>query len=185
MRMVKIQGAKSNIINTWIFPNDPRTCPVYAAELIGVGDSVRVAFIDIQAPVAAAENSTLKQRLESLSQAYRHLPCDEAAPNWATDASLGYFTYARNVPQSNLLDIHNGYLDYLDLFLNQMQSASGATQTDMDGLSLESARSMLHAYQLHHMHSSPGRKFLGNLFSDVWTEQFMLQFLFTLPQGNQ
>ena len=35
LRMVKIDGAKSNIINTWIFPADARRLPVFAAELIG------------------------------------------------------------------------------------------------------------------------------------------------------
>ena len=50
LRFVKIDGAKSNIINAWIFPTAPHCVPVFAAELIGVSNVMRVAFIDIQVP---------------------------------------------------------------------------------------------------------------------------------------
>ncbi len=178
LRMVTIDGAKSHIINTWIFPCTPQACPVFAAELIGVGDAVRVAFIDIQAPVAQVRCQQLATRLRSLSQSYASLPCDEAAPDWATDASLGHFTYARNVELSQLSSVHDCTLGYLDLYLDHARSirTSSAARSETSA-----AVEQLHAYQLHHMEHSPGKKFLGNLFGSEWTESFMLDFLFTRP----
>lgn len=178
LRLVKIDGAKSNIINAWIFPNNPCHYPVFAAELIGVGDAVRVAFLDIQAPLATAGSSRLKDQLKQVALAYAHLPCDEAAPDWATEASLGHYTYARNVPVSQLNDLGACYLEYLDLFIKYSGShRPGIQPAENQDRALE----RLHAYQMHHMQHSPGKKFLGNLFGMDWTERFMLDFLFTKP----
>ena len=174
---MKIDGAKSNIINTWIFPADARWLPVFAAELIGVGDAVRVAFVDVQVPVSGARTEHLEQQLESVARAFDSLPCDEEAPDWATDASLGHFTYARQVPDQQLSSIRACYLDYLNLYLNYVCCAEVQSKAG----SIAAARATLHAYQLHHMQHSPGKKFLGNLFGVDWTERFMLDFLFTLP----
>lgn len=177
LRMVKIDGAKSNIINTWIFPADARHLPVFAAELIGVGDTVRVAFVDVQLPVASAADVRLTQQLAMLASKYAHLPSDEAAPDWATDASSGHYTYARNVGDSQLHAIGACYLDYLDRYLDHVHSV----KVRGNSAPIDTARETLHAYQLHHMQHSPGKKFLGNLFGIEWTDQFMLDFLFTLP----
>ncbi len=178
LRMVKIDGGKSNIVNTWIFPDNPLHYPVFAAELIGVGDAVRVAFLDIQAPVQSARSGRLSDEVKSVASKFVHLPCDESAPDWAIDASLGYYTYARNVPESQLADLRAGYLAYLDLFINYAGSLD-APRPVRSGL--HSAIEQLHVYQLHHMQHSPGKKFLGNLFGMDWTERFMLDFLFTKP----
>lgn len=178
LRMVKIDGAKSNIINTWIFPTDPRMYPVYAAELIGVAEQVRVAFVDIQTPVANDHSEMLKVQLSGIARKYAALPCDEAAPEWATAASLGHYTYARGVPTSGLAQVAACYLDYLDLYLDTNRQLKSPTR-NLETLS--GARRELSAYQLHHMHSSPGQKFLGNLFGVDWTERFMLEFLFSQP----
>lgn len=178
LRMVKIDGGKSNIINTWIFPVDPRNTPVYAAELIGVGDVVRVAFIDIQAPLTSAQTTELQRQLQLIAQKYVDLPRDEAAPDWAIEASLGHYTYARNVPDSSLAKIRAAYLEYLSIYL----AYANATKSNASSsISLTNARQQLHDYQMHHMHHSPGKKFLGNLFGVDWTERFMLDFLFTQP----
>ncbi len=178
LRLVKIDGAKSNIINAWIFPIDPRRNLVYAAELIGVGESVRVAFVDVQSPCTRRCSNRISLRLSGLAKGYSGLPCDEPAPGWAVDASLGHYTYARNVPAASLSAIQGCYLDYLDLYLSSTRCEDWLADC---GDSLEQARGRLHAYQLHHMQHSPGKKFLGNLFGVDWTERFMLDFLFTLP----
>ncbi len=178
LRMVRIDGAQSQIINSWIFPSDPRQRPVFAAELIGVGDKLRVAFVDIQQPVDVAIRNDFRLHLADIAQRYRNLPCDESAPDWAIAASLGSYTYSRNVGLNALADIELCYLDYLRAYLGAEHPIDESLPAEQN---LESARSQLHEYQLHHMHSSPGHKFLGNLFGVEWTERFMLDFLFTLP----
>ncbi len=115
--------------------------------------------------------------MKAVASNFTSLPCDEAAPNWATDASLGHYTYARHVGAEQLPCIRACYMDYLDLFLSHTRVV-GRKETPE---SIGTARDTLHAYQLHHMQHSPGKKFLGNLFGNEWTERFMLEFLFTLP----
>ncbi|MCC6508742.1 MAG: hypothetical protein IT423_06525 [Pirellulaceae bacterium] len=186
LRSVKIDSEKSNIINVWIFPNRPQCKPVFAAELIGVGETVRVAFIDIQTPVLApvldvaiAEEVATMTKL--LAARFTNLPCDEPAPDWAIGASAGGFTYARAVPPQFLPQVSQCYLAYLDTYFNGFLFDSSLQYSYPSRY--QPALETLHQYQLHHMEHSPGKKFLGNLFGASWTQQFMQEFLFAMPRG--
>lgn len=183
LRMVHIHGGKNEIINTWIFPNRPKHMPVYAAELIAVGDAIRVAFVDIQVPVlegSVVEDTSMLT--DALAPRFASLPCNEEPPFWAIQESQGNFTYARNVPAADLPTIETCYLSYMDAYLNQFACedvGKSILQLERD----EEALNALHAYQHHHMEHSPGNKFLSKLFGSDWTEAFMREFLFEKPQG--
>ena len=183
LRMVHIQGAKNAIINTWIFPNRPAKMPVFAAELIAVGNATKVAFVDIQVPVLskfiAEEVATLTS---ALSTRFTSLPCNESPPEWATNASQGNFTYARDVPNEQLSTVEDCYLNYLDTYLRAFASDATAAQVAKSKRD-EQAIDALQEYQVHHMEHSPGNKFLDKLFGSEWTESFMKNFLFAKPRG--
>ncbi len=181
LRMVHIRGAKNEIINTWIFPVRPRITPVFAAELIAVNGSVRVAFVDIQTP-AACQATVDEVRLLTalLAPRYTALPCDEVAPGWATEASTGHFTYARNVPATQMATVQDCYMSYLDTYLSAFISPDLMSVGVLDA-SDQSASEVLHRYQMHHMQHSPGSIYLGKLFGADWTESFMRSFLFAKP----
>jgi hypothetical protein len=183
LRMVHIQGARNAIINTWIFPNRPAQTPVFAAELIAVGSATKVAFVDIQTPVLSAVIAEDVAALTSaLSTRFTTLPCDEMPPDWATHASQGNYTYARDVPNEQLSTIEDCYLSYLDAYLGAFVSdelSAHATKFERD----EAAITALQEYQVHHMEHSPGNKFLSKLFGSDWTESFMKNFLFAKPRG--
>lgn len=184
LRMVYIHGAKNQIINTWVFPNRPDHMPVFAAELIAVGAEVRVAFVDIQVPVIRSRSLLDDVSLLSTGIATRYveLACNEAPPVWATESSQGHFTYARNVPVSQLGRVEECYQAYLDSYLNAFTNRiTGAGLIDQKRD--ESVLDELHQYQHHHMESSPGNKFLSKLFGADWTDSFMREFLFARPRG--
>ena len=181
LRMVYIRGQKTEIINTWIFPKRPDLLPVYAAELISVGGVTRVAFVDIQTPVMTGDNVEEVTHLTSpLASRFACLPCNEEAPEWATSASPGNFTYSRQADANWTSTIQECYLAYLDAYLKAY--ATGTTAKQAARL-LEDCRvnEELQAYQKHHMESSPGKKFLGNLFGVEWTDSFLTDFLFAKP----
>ena len=184
LRMVYIQGPKNQIINTWIFPNRPKQMPVFAAELIAVGDEVRVAFVDIQVPVIDSSSVLEDTSLMTSGPAARFsgLPCDEVPPVWAIESSQGNYTYARNVPISSFTKVEECYRAYLDTYLGAFakKNANGALSKSKRD---EDAIDELHRYQHHHMESSPGNKFLSKLFGPDWTESFMREFLFAKPRG--
>lgn len=183
LRMVYIHGGKNEIINTWIFPNRPLRMPVYAAELIAVGDAIRVAFVDIQVPVlegSAVEDTSMITG--ALAPRFAGLPCNEEPPFWAIQESQGNFTYARNVPAIDLPTIEACYLAYMDAYLSQF-ACEDVGESILRLSRDEDALNNLHAYQLHHMEHSPGNKFLSKLFGSDWTEAFMREFLFEKPQG--
>lgn len=183
LRMVYIHGGKSEIINTWIFPNRPKRMPVYAAELISVGDATRVAFVDIQVP--ALEGSIVEDTCTMtglLAPQFASLPCNEEPPFWAIQESQGNYTYARNVPAVELPRIEACYLAYMDAYLNHFAGedvGKSILELERD----EEALNVLHVYQHHHMEHSPGNKFLSKLFGSDWTEAFMQEFLFDKPKG--
>jgi hypothetical protein len=184
LRMVYIQGPKNQIINTWIFPNRPKEMPVFAAELIAVGDEVRVAFVDIQVPVISSKSVLEDTSLmtSGLAARFSALPCDEAPPVWAIESSQGNYTYARNVPLNSFPEVEECYRSYLDTYLDAFMNKSvGATLSAASRD--EEAIDELHRYQHHHMESSPGNKFLSKLFGSDWTESFMREFLFAKPRG--
>jgi len=181
LRMVYIRGQKTEIINTWIFSKRPDVLPVYAAELIAVGGVTRVAFVDIQTPVMTSDAVDDVTHLTSaLASRFACLPCNEEAPEWATSASPGNFTYSRQADATWTITIQECYLAYLDAYLKAY--ATGATAKQAARLS-EDCRvtEELLAYQKHHMESSPGKKFLGNLFGVEWTDSFLTDFLFAKP----
>jgi Ferredoxin-dependent bilin reductase len=183
LRMVHIQGAKNAIINTWVFPNRPAKMPVFAAELIAVGNATKVAFVDIQVPVLskfAAEDVALLTT--ALSTRFSSLPCNETPPDWATNASQGNFTYARDVPNEQLSTVEDCYLSYLGTYLRAFASDEAAAEVANSERD-EEAIDALQEYQVHHMEHSPGNKFLDKLFGSEWTESFMKNFLFAKPRG--
>lgn len=174
LRFVKIDGAKSNIINAWIFPSQPNQHPVFAAELIGVNDVTRVAFIDIQTPALNSKTTaTVESLTRPIAQRYASLPCDEPAPDWAICESTGNYTYSRGASGSNLKRVSDCYFNYLDCYLNECLKPAA-----VNSLVSKTSAQQLHDYQMHHMEHSPGKKFLGNLFGHDWTHQFMTEFLF-------
>jgi len=181
VRMVYIRGQKSEIINTWIFPFRPDILPVFAAELISVGGVTRVAFVDIQTPVMTGDTSEEVTLLTApLALRFACLPCDEEAPEWATSASPGNFTYSRQADANWTSTIQECYLSYLDAYLKAY--ATGTTANNSARLLADhSVTHALQAYQKHHMESSPGKKFLGNLFGVEWTNSFLTDFLFAKP----
>ncbi len=180
LRMVHIRGAKNEIINTWIFPLRPQLTPVFAAELIAVSGVVRVAFVDIQTPLACAATADEVRLLTALvATRFSTLPCDEPAPDWAIHASTGHYTYARNVPAELMPAVHKCYLSYFDTYLK----AFGTADSPSPPISLpdQAALRGLHEYQLHHMEHSPGGNYLSKLFGTDWTASFMHSFLFATP----
>jgi len=181
LRMVYIRGQKNEIINTWIFPKRPDVVPVFAAELISVGGVTRVAFVDIQTPVMNGDTVDEVTHLTTpLAARFACLPCDEKAPEWATSASPGNFTYSRQADGTWTSTIQECYLAYLDVYLKAY--ATGTTAENSARLPEDrSVTQELQAYQKHHMESSPGKKFLGNLFGVEWTDSFLTDFLFAKP----
>ena len=183
LRMVHIRGAKNEIINTWIFPNQPDRIPVFAAELIAVGGAIKVAFVDIQAPALKSPALERARILStSLAPRFRSLPCDEEAPDWAVGDSQGNYTYARNVPSDQFPEIEKCYLNYLDSYLTEYVLV-GQVQSNAIATTEPNALVVLHTYQHHHMEHSPGKKFLSVLFGSEWTDAFMKNFLFSMPRG--
>ena len=181
LRMVYIRGQKNEIINTWIFPKRPDALPVFAAELISVSGVTRVAFVDIQTPVMTGDTVNEVTHLTApLASRFACLPCDEKAPEWATTASPGNFTYSRQADVNWTSTIQECYLSYLDTYLKAYATGTPAKNSAR----LPEVRSLtdeLQAYQKHHMESSPGKKFLGNLFGVEWTDSFLTDFLFAKP----
>jgi hypothetical protein len=182
-RMVHIVGAKNEIINTRIFPRFPQYLPVFAAELIGVGGVIKVAFVDIQTPAVNTLHANKWQEISKpLGRRFQSLPRDEDPPHWATADSQGHYTYGRNVPPTRFAEVEACYLSYLDSYLKNILSDWHVQNDAMPQIDLNSLN-VLHTYQHHHMEHSPGKKFLGTLFGTDWTDSFMKNFLFSLPRG--
>ena len=180
-RMVRIHGTRNDIINTWVFPFCPAQYPVYAAELIAVGPSIKVAFVDIQVPGLNPHRLADVSRVTApIAHRYAALPCDEAAPHWAIDASQGHYTYSRNATQGDVDAIHHCYLAYLDAHLNLIM---GEKPVQKGATVSTSADDALYGYQRHHHQHSPGQKFLSTLFGHDWTFRFMTEFLFAKAEG--
>ena len=59
VRVVYISGTKNTIINTWAFPYAPGLQPVFAAELIALGDTPKLTFMDIQGPCLSPMSASL------------------------------------------------------------------------------------------------------------------------------
>jgi hypothetical protein len=181
-RMVLIQGQRNEILNTWIFPTAPESCPVFAAELIAMAGMPRLTFIDIQNPAMASGSCAVRELTDQLRARHVGLVCDEEPPQWAIDATLGGYIFSRALAATKFSSIDACYEDYLRCYMRGFLSPSGSTEhSNADGSSLtcrSNAERELHHYQVHHMEHSPGSVFLGKLFGNEWTNDFLRNFLF-------
>lgn len=177
-RMVLIQGQKNEILNTWIFPTAPERCPVFAAELIAMAGMPRLTFIDIQNPAMIAGVRVAGDLSNQLRSRHAGLVCDELPPSWAIDATLGGYIFSRSLDASAFPSIDACYEDYLGCYLRSFMPHGSSVELD-ESATRSAAEGALHRYRLHHMQHSPGTVFLGKLFGDDWTNDFLLNFLFT------
>jgi hypothetical protein len=176
-RLVLIQGQKNEILNTWVFPTAPERCPVFAAELIAMAGSPRLTFIDLQSPGMQSGAEWVRTEALRLRADHSVLVCEEAPPEWAVSASEGGFVFSRSLPSSSFTSIDACYRAYFETYLDQFLSetdSSAAVDPDVRSLALKA----LTEYQVHHMENSPGSVFLGKLFGDEWTNNFLRNFLF-------
>lgn len=179
VRMVLIEGSANTIINTWAFPFAPNVQPVYAAELIAMAGQPRLTFMDIQVPsMAPAEASRVRLATHSIRREFEDIHCTEEPPAWAIDATAGNYLFGRGAAKDAFPRIQRCYLElwdaYRDLLASTSSHESGSDQ-------VTSAQQGLAAYQLHHMQHSPGQVFLGKVFGQAWTDDFLTNFLFTPP----
>jgi hypothetical protein len=179
VRMVLIAGTTNEIINTWIFPHDAASDPVFASELIAMANAPRLTFMDIQVPGLKDEfQSTVAAHAALVRHQFSDLVIDEVPPAWAIDATQGHFLFSRAASSQQFPRIQAGYLALLDSYLDLLAE----TQTRVLGVvDRSAARQTLHDYQLHHLEHSPGGTFLSKVFGQDWTHDFLNSFLFTLP----
>jgi hypothetical protein len=181
VRMVLIEGTSNEIINTWIFPYCAAETPVFAAELIAMSHAPRLTFMDIQVP---ALKSQFQARAAECSRPVREEFADlliaEQPPEWAIDATQGNYLFSRAASSTTFPRINAAYMNLLRRYLQYLQAAPRPTATAAE---CKHAQQALHAYQLHHLHHSPGGNFLAKVFGTEWTYDFLHSFLFTLPQG--
>ncbi len=182
-RLVHIKGSKNEIVNVWIFPTFPEIIPVFAAEIIGTNDSVKVAFIDLQIPAAGRElGEKCLEQLQSILDSIDSLQSPELPPNWAIDASPGTYLYGRDLASTKLSELRAAYTQYLRTYAT-MWFSKKHLQTLVNAVISDQAIQILQDYQRHHRDHSPGKKYLSTLFGSDWTQRFMDEFLFNKPLG--
>jgi hypothetical protein len=180
-RLVLIEGARTSIINAWGFPWHASRTPVFAAELIAVGGAPRLTFMDIQGPgLRDAVACRARRTAGEVRLQFPRLRIAEQPPSWAVEASFGEYLFARQGGESDFPCISRAYRLLLAGYLRDLSAnaSAGCSQPTNE------ERDRLRGYQLHHMESSPGKKFLGKVFGEEWTSTFLTQFLFSLP-GEQ
>lgn len=187
VRMVLITGSKNTIINTWAFPYRPDHTPVFAAELIALAGAPRLTFMDIQIPaLRTVIAESVQAATRDLPERYRSLRIDEIPPAWAIEATAGNYLFARQQSAERFPTICQAYLAMLERYLQRFVAtdvlSASPLATNTNGM--HDALDTLHAYQIHHLHSSPGKVFLGKVFGEVWTESFLTDFLFQRPGAN-
>jgi hypothetical protein len=130
-RMVLIQGQRTEIINTWVFPIYPSILPVFAAELISMGGQQKLSFIDIQNPGMVGGHDRIVQETEPLISRFQHLRIEETPPAWAISDTLGNYIFRREGEASQFPEVADAYMSYLNTYIEVLLPAllSEATET--------------------------------------------------------
>jgi hypothetical protein len=178
-RMVLIEGSANTILNTWAFPFASSQLPVFAAELIAMAGLPRLTFMDIQVPgLDQPQRQKSRKLTDVIRSSYCDLVSDELPPSWAIDSSDGNYLFMRGAEADAFPRIQSAYLELLDAYLTITRACEASCH---DRLCNQQATESLRDYQHHHMQHSPGRMFLGKVFGEQWTDDFLTHFLFTLP----
>ncbi|MBL8800192.1 MAG: hypothetical protein JNM56_40290 [Planctomycetia bacterium] len=173
-RFVQILGTTLEIVNVMIFPANPESMPVFAAELLVTGGCPRLAFVDLQAPgLRPARRATLGVATSRLAERYAALPAPAATPAWAVEFSPGGYVFTR--PHGAdcgpaLLQLSE---DYLQLWCH-CAARWGAPGLPTRPESVE----QLCRFKQHHIEHSPGRDYLSKVFGAEWTHRFLHDFLY-------
>ncbi|MDF1664334.1 MAG: hypothetical protein P1V97_21390 [Planctomycetota bacterium] len=169
-RFVRISGPKIDVVNAMFFPSFPSATPIFAAELISFGGKARIAFVDLQWPCGVgAQSKATKNALQEIRQ--QALVHNESAPEWATSYSSGAFYYHRGDGQLDLTDTFQSvYVSVLEVWKGLMKSISPAEPN--------SGAEALDEYKRHHSAHTPGGQFLGNVFGEEWSHNFLNNFLY-------
>lgn len=171
-RFVRIAGPKIDVVNAMFYPCFPTQSPIFAAEIISFGGRARIAFIDLQLPTATAQSDSTVQRLTRLRDQASGLTTP--APEWATCHSSGAYYYHRGDGSRDLHDtLQTIYFGYLAEWIRSLQE-----QSTKNAVPQREALENLNLYKEHHVAHTPGSQFLGNVFGQSWTEDFLMNFLY-------
>jgi hypothetical protein len=183
-RSTYIFGPKVEIFNVMGFPANPTSAPVYASEIIHFANAPRVIVIDVQ-PVWSPElqetkHQNLMTQLATVKHKYKTLPSGGELPDWCKDFFTPHCIYSRPNDFSVSDKIAEAHLDYLKLWLENwiettVNETNGKTSTDSDSPSYVE---QLREYKHHHVANSPGTKYLGRVFGDEWTDDYLNRFMY-------
>ena len=163
LRSTHIEGPNAAIFNTMIFPSDVDHCPVFASEIVSFGGKPQVAVIDLQPLGNARLRRDVEEKLATLADRYGELPGSGEVPDWCEDYFTTHAIFSR--PKSSEYDdvLLRAYADYLQVFVDYLKAAGSCSLPDP----------RTREYKDHHVANNPGLKFLGRMFGEQWTLDFL------------
>ena len=170
-RLVRIEGATSEIVNVLVFPSNPRTTPTFVAEGLVFGGRLRLAFVDVQTPgMDAAPAALVGRRTAALAgRLDGQRPGAPELPAWAVDHSPGHYFAARDDDGASAAVLETAYREYLDLWVELAGAAAAPDDADAAALT---------AFKRSHLAHWPGTDYLAKLFGADWSRRFIHEFLY-------
>lgn len=171
-RVVLIQGMSTAIFNCLVFPDRPDQAPTFVAEMLVVGGTLKIFFVDLQHPgMTPVRRGVLQYEATRLAEPYSAWQSAEVPPAWATEFSAGGAVYVRPTFPLEGLSVIDVYSEYL------MNWCSLARRAEA-GAPPAPAAAELALFKQHHVEQSPVAGYLERVFGASWAGRFLTRFLY-------
>ncbi len=166
LRFTGIQGRSSGIFSLMIFPNDPRSVPVFASEFVVFGQLVRAAVLDFQGLADEVRASRVwTGALDELARAFPGMTAQEELPGWCRAHFTPQAVFRLRAKAPELAQLDSAFDAWIDRW------AAIASGHVSHAPAVEAPE--LAEYKRHHVANTPGRPFLERCFGTAWTERFL------------
>jgi hypothetical protein len=185
LRSTHIAGPAAEIFNVMGFPEEPDKAPIYAAELIFFGKAPRVAAVDLQpvwgaSPEAPPLDAKLDACLAPLAERFADLPRSDGMPGWCAAYFTARAVYSRPDDPGSTPRLVEACGAFFQAFLNDWIAADAAPPPpEAAPGSRARCRAALAEYKRHHREHLPGQPYLGKVFGEDWTRDFLESFMYS------
>jgi len=173
LRSATLSSAKIEIANFLFFPETDTQTPVYAAEFVCLSEKPIVAVIDAKCLLTGSEEQTVSGLLQQARKQINYLSPETEMSAWYLESRSGNDIFVRSPSMEQLTELMQLHLQ---IWQALMELFSKPQPCNPQQARLHTQK--LQHYKNQHRLNYPGVPLLNRSFGEVWTENYLKNYLF-------
>jgi hypothetical protein len=173
LRSASVSSAKIEIANFLFFPEINTYTPVYAAEFVSLSEKPIVAVIDAKSLLANECDKEVTGLLQRARQQITYLSPETDMSAWYLQSRSGNDIFVRSPSVKQLEELMQLHLQIWQGFIHLFSTP----KIYSENLALIHAQKLQYYKELHRL-NYPGIPLLNRSFGEVWTDNYLKNYLF-------